>query len=598
MSTIAKLHHAVVEDDTNDVSLLIENGANVNMVFQQETAFTRAVGGRHFKAADVIIASKDFDPNAKNQFDRSPLFMAAKEGQVDFVKKLLDMGAGVNDADIRGNTPLSACAWGDRNEAAEVLIQHGANVNQPDSQGQTPLFRACSSVSKNVVRLLLNHKCNVNQATTDKKTPLMAALPSYYNYHVAGKKISDMLNICEMLIEAGCNLDSQDDRGRTALHLAVESDDVYGLCLLAENGCELNPKNNQGYTPFQTAILPKTCRYDIARYLLYYGADITQAMQNPDMPNSELLHPLSLILNSKVGPEEMEKQWSRALLLRSMWRSIYPNQSLVKDHRSNPKMLDSSLSRSEDLPFHEAVERDVLDWLNSCIPCSLQHQATLKVRGILGSTNIIPKINLLPIGFGLKQNLSLGLRPDQVPLSQTCHLHLHIKDGDNKKVKDIIDSGTDVNIPVNNKMPLALALEIGNIEAAKLILKSHQKPQSAIVDASGNTALHIAAKHGRGEAVDDIIDVYSDIDSTNHKDLSPLQAAAMAGHFTIAKVLIEKGANPSVACKDGLPLLHLAAASGDADVVRLLLERGVDPNMQDRFGNTPLHLAASKVGNL
>uniref|UniRef100_A0A0B7A4Z4 Uncharacterized protein n=1 Tax=Arion vulgaris TaxID=1028688 RepID=A0A0B7A4Z4_9EUPU len=587
-SDVGKLHQAVKEDNANIVSTLIENGADVNIVYQQETAFTRAVTGKYFNSADVIITSRQFDPNSKNQFEKSPLFVAAKVGRVDYVKKLLNMGAQVNDADIRGNTPLSACTWDDHHEVAEVLIQSGANVDQADHLGQTPLHRACSNVSLKVVQILLRHNCDVDLQTREKKTALMTALPSYYNSQVAGKKISDMLCICEMLVKAGCSLNSQDDKGKTPLHLAVEANDIYGTCLLAESGCELNMKDDLGYTPFQTAILPKRCLYDIARYLLYYGADVTQEMKLPDETSSRTASPLTLILNTQPTSDELEKKWSRALLLRSMWRSVYPNRSIIKSYEESYNSVNS------DHTFYEAIERDVLEWLNSCMPCSLQHQATLTVRRTLGSTNIVPRINLLPVASGLKQCLSLGLRSNWMPLSKTCLMHLYIIDGQNDKIDNIIKSGTDVNIPINNKTPLALALEIGNMEAAKMILKSCQQSNSNVVNASGDNALHIAAKYGRHELIDDIAKICPKLDSKNCKGHTPLQEAIQAGHFTTAVILINKGADVKIDEGESIPLLHLAAASGADDVVRILLEKGVDPNMEDKFRNTPLHVAASK----
>ena len=38
--------------------------------------------------------------------------------------------------------------------------------------------------------------------------------------------------------------------------------------------------------------------------------------------------------------------------------------------------------------------------------------------------------------------------------------------------------------------------------------------------------------------------------------------------------------------------LHVAAARGDARMARLLLERGVDPTVADDYGYTPFHYAA------
>jgi cytohesin len=69
----------------------------------------------------------------------TPLYAAARWGDVGLAKLLIAKGADVNAVNKYKETPLHEAVIHGDNAAAEVLIAHGADVNAKTREGQTPL---------------------------------------------------------------------------------------------------------------------------------------------------------------------------------------------------------------------------------------------------------------------------------------------------------------------------------------------------------------------------------------------------------------------------------------------------------------------------
>ena len=95
------------------------------------------------------------------------------------------------------------------------------------------------------------------------------------------------------------------------------------------------------------------------------------------------------------------------------------------------------------------------------------------------------------------------------------------------------------------------------------------------------------------------------VDSRNATGITPLMNAAMNGNVQAVKLLIEKGADPSLKDNSGLNSLHFAAIGGDTDIISLIHtrmpdieslngegERGANATYEDKGGWNALHSAA------
>lgn len=106
------------------------------------------------------------------------------------------------------------------------------------------------------------------------------------------------------------------------------------------------------------------------------------------------------------------------------------------------------------------------------------------------------------------------------------------------------------------------------------------------------TALHEAAQRGFSEIALWLIDHGATIDSRTTAQPgypgaeSPLLLAVESGHVELARILLDKGANPNLKSSDGNSCLELAVQSGNLSLVDSLLQKGAQVN--PRGGFTPL----------
>ncbi len=77
-----------------------------------------------------------------DEFGRSDLHYAARDGDLERIQQLIQVGSDINLHDQGGWTPLHFAAQACSAEIAESLLNSGAKVDPQDSYGNTPLWRA------------------------------------------------------------------------------------------------------------------------------------------------------------------------------------------------------------------------------------------------------------------------------------------------------------------------------------------------------------------------------------------------------------------------------------------------------------------------
>ena len=93
------------------------------------------------------------------------------------VDALLQVGADPSIKGKKGSTPLHFAARRGNDEIVKVLLEHPkVKIDTKDSSGKTALHLACSEGHSRVCKLLLSKGADIKAVTADNTTPLHNAI--------------------------------------------------------------------------------------------------------------------------------------------------------------------------------------------------------------------------------------------------------------------------------------------------------------------------------------------------------------------------------------------------------------------------------------
>jgi ankyrin repeat protein len=292
MWAVAQNHPAVVR-------LLHQRGADINAassVFVPPAIRPDRVG----QAAGAGI-TRQKSPSAP-QGKMTPLLYAARDGNVEMLRLLLELKADIKLTDANGTSPLVFALVNGHVSTARFLLENGADPNAADGYGraalfaaidlrnldrrghvettellslieellvrgwqqregswvnftgQTPFLRASLSGDVTTMRLLVKYKADPNLATAGGTTPLMAVAGINW---VANRTFThsarESLEAARLCVELGNDVNAANSMGLTAMHGAANRGANDIIRFLAEKGAKLDAKDAEGRTPMDFA---------------------------------------------------------------------------------------------------------------------------------------------------------------------------------------------------------------------------------------------------------------------------------------------------------------------------------------------------------
>ena len=200
------------------------------------------------------------DVNAKTEYGQTPLHFAAVNGHTETALALIKAGADINAKQKDGWTPLHFAARQGHTETALALIKAGADINAKQKDGWTPLHVAANEGQTEIALALIKAGADINAKSNDGWTPL----------HYAAREGQTKTALA--LIKAGADINAKQENGWTPLHIAAQEGQTEFAFALIKAGADINAKQKDGWTPLHIAAL--NGQTETALALIKVGADI------------------------------------------------------------------------------------------------------------------------------------------------------------------------------------------------------------------------------------------------------------------------------------------------------------------------------------
>ncbi|XP_068209542.1 uncharacterized protein [Palaemon carinicauda] len=124
------------------------------------------------------------------------------------------------------------------------------------------------------------------------------------------------------------------------------------------------------------------------------------------------------------------------------------------------------------------------------------------------------------------------------------------------KVRELLKLGADPNISCGHSPALVRAAKDGMLYIVQALVAAGAEIDARI--ASGDSAVHVAARGGHSEVIIDLIHSGAHVDAINRNGVTPLQTALAYGHLEVAQELLRMHADILAANKVGETALEIA----------------------------------------
>ncbi|KAI1414902.1 ankyrin repeat-containing domain protein [Hypoxylon sp. FL1857] len=397
----------------------------------------------------------------------------------------------------------------------------------------------------------------------------------------------DLLSWAKRLLEAGIDVDAQCSDGQTALHWAVRYGRYDLLELLINNQADANKRDHAGNTPLHQAIMRSAGNdTNIAKALIRGNAQL-------DIKNNKGFSPM---------------MWAICCGPTSIARIMVESQDNV-----DAEIFDGWTSLR--LVFYHGM--DIVDRgaVSQEGRAQLRHAATnharfltdvLLKRGV-DLNNPSTKDGWTPLVHATKNHDLPNMSRLLMRKPNPANVNLQDKEGrpplwwavSYKSVAAIqllVEHGANVNERYGDgSRPLLIAVKQKDSEIVQLLIRLGADVNSRTEN--GSTLLIEAIKLHDYDTVWVLVNVKAAIDARPNKNVSSkniqdaFELAMTYDCLSLAWLLHEHGASPTITNDKGTTPLHQAAERGNYKAAQFLIERGGSVDVKDVRGSTPLHYA-------
>jgi ankyrin repeat protein len=392
------------------------------------------------------------------------------------------------------------------------------------------LARAIVTGDVETMERLLSTGVDPNARTATGDTPLSLALT------FGQPKALDLLLAAHADPNAPLHDRSRAPFAYPPLLYALRFDDLRTVSRLIASGANVNARGARGQTPLHLAVDAQ--RYDILHLLLEKSAD-------PNVRDDEGAAPLD----------------------DAVWRGSTDAVAMLIAHGAR---LNDPNTQTGATPINEAAYRGV----TPLVRFLLELHPDLRVVDKRGRG---PLTNAILMG---KEDCAVLLMQAQPPETMTPRfLQDSMQAAISKDEGDVVGLLLQSGLPVNARLPdgstpITTAASSGSIHAMTILLEHGADP--SLADGNSATPLENAALKGFAEVATALIERGAEVNHLNEDSGgTALYAASSFGRLPVVKLLLEKGADPTLCGSRSKSPYQAASENGYTDVANELRTRGV-----------------------
>ncbi|CAM1510967.1 Fc.00g084800.m01.CDS01 [Cosmosporella sp. VM-42] len=543
------LYSALHADSTEVVRMLLEHGANPDIPANSgHSPLEVTIGKNHLEYAQLLLESSP-DITAPMTTGQPPAFLASRLGSHEVLEALLphiDV-----DQVWDGERIIHNSIWRGMDSVVKKLIRVGANLNDPpiDTPKATPVALAVECGHNTMLKALLAAGAKVECPILNMSAPL----------HIGASRGN--VDACKQLIRAGCNLEAESERGRTAIYVASDTQKLPVVELLVHHG--VDPNKPKYEPPLQIAA---------------------------DVGNLELM---KILLAGRISPNVDAKGETEetALGIAANYGDL-PMVITLIDHGADPNLRSGM--RTSNTPLQLALSgrhrKTVIELLKRGADPFPEHPKELSPFHTACFHGYIDVIEtFFEVVDDLDELINFEWGWYGTPLLQAA------LGGQFETVELLLEKGADPNYRLKSKINrdktlLHAAAEGGDIKALEAIVAVIQEPNFEVRDFKQRTPLYYACVEGKEEMVEYLLEkgVQTDVVLTTGENLTA--GIIDGGSAKILSQVLEKNPEMDIDTPrhDGKTPLFFAVMHGHAEITSILLERGADVNRYSNNREFPL----------
>ncbi|MCX6835959.1 MAG: ankyrin repeat domain-containing protein, partial [candidate division Zixibacteria bacterium] len=428
--------------------------------------------------------------NERDTAQNLPLHLAATTGQVAVIELLLSKGADIEAGDRENTTPLTVAAMLNKPEAVRLLVEKGASITARDNNGNTPLLAAARSGNVETVKYLVEHGASLADVSNRGSNCL----------HIAASIGAEPL--VQYLLDKHLDITALNGGGYSPLGFAAQNGHLSIMRLLLSAGANVDQPDGSGLSPLMQAAYGG--RLEIAEALLDLGADVNHA------PSIHGHSPLfAAIWGGNLEVVNLLINRGGNLQYRNSEGEVALHIAAAKGNIPIAEML---LSRGFDINVTDNGGRNPI------------------CQAIWGQPDMVRWL------------IDQGAQVDAMTDSTSGPLQLAAAQGDTSIVRALVTHGARVDCrSANWSSPLNLAVMHGDLATSRILLDAGADPNRTSVIGL-ITPLHTAAKIGKKDLVELLLDRGAAINTKDSLGRTPFYYAARYAHRPTVAVLKARGA--------------------------------------------------------